>query len=251
MVAALALLALYYRRRAQIARYARANVSTPDDQRQAAFALAASIFTGVGRRNKDPHFLSRLLAPLGPSPVAVLSQGGCCSGIHRLFITALDTLGIASAQITVLRRVAPALAHCLVQVQVGDTSYLIDADYGVWLHDGQGRPLSLVDLQRGVVPVIEPFVADGVARYVGSDRSRPPGFPDREYYRFDYELTRTANWAEGPIRRIAYCVLKPLTRGGIDRLLLPPALEWPELLLAGTLCALALTMLVATQALTI
>ncbi len=247
--AAIALLSLYYWRRAQIARFARAIVSPSLDPRQVAFALGEAIFTGIGRRGKDPLFLTRILAPLGPSPVAVLRHGGCCSGIHRLFITALDTLGIPASQITVLRRVAPALAHCLVQVKIGDTPYLIDADYGVWLHDGCGRPLSLLDLQRGAVPVIEPFVAGGVARYVGSARTRPPGFPDRDYYRFDYELTRTANWAEGPVKRIAYFVLKPLTRGRIDRLLLPASLEWPELLLACALCTVAATMLVVAQTL--
>jgi hypothetical protein len=247
VTAALVLLALYYHRRLQVARFARAVVlPCGAAAHEVAFALGRAIFTDVGRLPKDPVFLSRLLAPLGASPVTVLRKGGCCSGLHRLYITALDTLGIRSAQVTVLRRVNPEHAHCFVQVRAGGSSYLIDVDYGVWFHDERGMPLGLSDLQRGVTPVIEPF-ASGVARYVGSAHTRPPGFPDRDYYRFDYELTRTANWAEGPVKRLAYFVLKPLTGGRIDRLLLPPALEWPELLLAVALCGCATLTLLAAR----
>lgn len=242
--AALLLLGLYHYRRVRIADFARRAVCDSSDPRDAAFALARAIFSGVGRRHKDPVFISTLLRPLGASPVTVLRHGGCCSGLHRLYITALDTLGIRAAQITVLRRVDPAHAHCLVQVAIHDTDFLIDVDYGVWLRHADGRPLGLIDLQRGISPAIEPFVFGQVAPYAGSSRTRAPGFPAVDYYRFDYELSCTANWAETALRRGVYAVLKPLTRGGIDRMLLPASLEWPELLLAFALCAGALGLFV-------
>jgi hypothetical protein len=242
--AALALLGLYHYRRVRIAEFARRAVCECSDPRDAAFMLARAIFSGVGRRHKDPVFISSLLRPLGASPVTVLRHGGCCSGLHRLYITALDTLGIRSAQVTVLRRVDPAHAHCLVQVAIGSTDFLIDVDYGVWMRHADGRPMGLIDLQHGIAPVIEPFVFGQVAPYVGSTRTRAPGFPAVDYYNFDYELSCTANWAESALRRGVYAVLKPLTRGGIDRLLLPASLEWPELLLAFSLCAGALAVLI-------
>lgn len=238
--AVLLLLGLYHYRRVRIAEFARRAVCGGSDPREAAFTLARAIFSSVSRRHQDPVFISALLRPLGASPVTVLRQGGCCAGLHRLYITALDTLGIRSAQITVLRRVDPARAHCLVQVAIADTDFLIDVDYGVWMRHADGRPMGLLDLQRGIAPVIEPFVVGQVAPYAGSTRTRAPGFPAVDYYRFDYELSCTANWAESPLRRGVYAVLKPLTRGGIDRMLLPASLEWPELLLAFALCVGAL-----------
>lgn len=243
-IAALILLGLYHFRRVRVAQFARRATSGINCPREAAFVLGRTIFSGVGRRHKDPVFVSRLLRPLGASPLAVLEHGGCCSGLHRLYITALDTLGIRSAQITVMRRVDPAHAHCLVQVAIGDTDFIIDVDYGVWLHRPDGGPMGLIDLQRGVTPVIEPFVFGAVAPYAGSTRTRAPGFPTVDYYRFDYELSCTANWAESALRRLVYAVMKPLTRGWIDRMLLPASLEWPELLLAFALCASALLVIV-------
>jgi len=90
--AALALLGLYHYRRVRIAEFAHRAVRECTEPRDAAFMLARAIFSGVGRRHKDPVFISSLLRPLGASPVTVLRYGGCCSGLHRLYITALDTL---------------------------------------------------------------------------------------------------------------------------------------------------------------
>jgi hypothetical protein len=240
LVAVLALLICYRRRRAVIAQFARQATQGTDCQRDAVFALGLSVFRMVERTAKDPFFVSRLFSPLGASPAAVLEKGGCCSGINRLFITSLDTLGIRSSQVTVFRRVAPAFAHCLAQVDVGAERVLVDVDYGVWLRHPDGSSLDVLTLRRGVVPTIEPFVADAVARYRNSERSRAAGYPDREYYRFDYELTRSANWAESGVRRVVYAVLRPLTHGRIDLLFLPPILEWPEVLLSIGVCMVAL-----------
>jgi hypothetical protein len=240
LAAMLALQICYRRRRAVVARFARLATQGVSCERDAVFALGLSVFRLVKRAPRDPHFVSRLFSSLGASPVAVLEEGGCCSGINRLFITALDTLGIQSSQVTVFRRSAPALAHCLAQVTVGAEKVLVDVDYGVWLRHPEGSALDVLSLRRGVVPTIEPFVADAVARYRDSEKSRTAGYPDREYYQFDYELTRTANWAQSAIRRVVYATLRPLTHGRIDLLFLPPILEWPEVLLSIGVCAVTL-----------
>jgi hypothetical protein len=247
-VAATALLCVYHLRRVRIAEFARRATLGSPSQRDAAFALATEIF-GEVKRGRDPAFLIPLLAPLGGSPTTILKKGGCCSGVHRLFITALDTLGIRAAQVTVYRRADPAAAHCLAQVAVEGASIIIDADYGVWYCHPDGGPIDLAGLRSGLRPAIVPFVLDRQAGYVDSSRTRSAGYPDREYYRFDYGLTRTANWAESRLKRACYAVLHPLTRGRVDYLLLPAILEWPEVLLAAALCG-ATILLLAARALT-
>lgn len=244
LLGAMASLCTYALRKRRIADFARRATQGSGSQRDAAFALGRVIFGAVKRRGRDPFFLSPLLAPLGASPCTILERGGCCSGICRLFITSLDTIGIGAAQITVFRRTAPAAAHCLAQVSADSANILIDVDYGVWLHRPDGEPIDLIGLRSGLRPVIEPFVLDRQASYADSSRTRSAGYPDREYYRFDYELTRTANWDETRMRRALHPLLQRLTAGHIDRLLLPPILEWPEILLAAVLCSAALCLLV-------
>jgi hypothetical protein len=244
-----ALLCTYQVRRRRIAEFARRVTRNSHSQRDAAFALARVIFGGVKRARRDPVFLVPILRQLGGSPTTILKEGGCCSGVQRLFITALDTIGIRAAQITVYRRADPAAAHCLAQVRVEGENIIIDADYGVWLRRPDGQPIDLSALRAGLVPTIEPFALECEAPFaeVRSDgkRSRPAGYPDREYYRYDFGLTRTANWAETRLKRIVYALLHPLTRGRVDCLLLPPILEWPEILLATALCFAAVGLLAA------
>lgn len=246
MAAAIGLLCAYRVRRQRIAEFARRATRGCQSQREIAFALATTIFAEV-KRGCDPAFLFPLLAPLGGSPVAILKNGGCCSGVHRLYIAALDTLGIRAAQVTVFRRADPAAAHCLAQASLDDANVLIDVDYGVWLRHPDGGPVDLAGLRAGLRPVIVPFVLDREAQSASGGHSRGPGYPDREYYRFDYGLTRTANWAESPLKRAVYAALYPLTGGRVDLLLLPPILEWPEVLLGGALCVLAVLLLAAHQ----
>lgn len=112
LLGAMTLLCTYHLRRRRIAEFARHLTQGIGSQREAAFALAREIFGGVKRRGRDPVFLSRVLAPLGASPVTILRKGGCRSGVHRLFITSLDTVGIRAAQVTVFRRADPAAAQC-------------------------------------------------------------------------------------------------------------------------------------------
>jgi len=244
LVGALTSLCAYRLRRRHIAAFARGATRGSACERDAAFALGRMIFAEVKRRRHDP-VLFPLFGALGASPSTILRKGGCCSGVHRLFITCLDSIGIRGAQITVFRRAAPAEAHCLVQVSADGANILIDVDYGVWLRRPDGRPIDLLGLRSGVTPVIEPFVLDRTASYADGQRSRPAGYPDREYYLFDYELTRTANWAETWMRRALYPLLYRLTAGRVDCLLLPPICEWPEVLVAAGLCAGALGLLVA------
>jgi hypothetical protein len=78
--------------------------------------------------------------------------------VHRLFITALDTLGIRAAQVTVYRREDPAAAHCLAQVRTESANMLIDVDYGVCLQHPDGGPIDLAGLRSGVRPAIHPFI---------------------------------------------------------------------------------------------
>lgn len=247
-VAAAALLCVYHLRKMRIAEFAKRATPSSRSQRDVAFALASAIF-GQVKRGRDPVFLMPLLAPLGGSPTTILEKGGCCSGVHRLFITSLDTLGIRAAQVTVYRRADPAAAHCLAQVTVESANILIDVDYGVWLHHPDGGPIDLAGLRSGVTPAAAAFVFDQQACSVDGARLRVAGYPDREYYRFDYSLTRTANWAEGRLKRALYAVLYPMTHGRVDCLLLPAVLEWPEVLLATALCGAAVILLLLARAL--
>jgi hypothetical protein len=242
-VFAIALLCVYRMRRLRIAKFARSATQGSQSQRDAAFALGRVIFGGV-KRGRDPAFLTPLLAPLGGSPTRILEKGGCCSGVHRLFIASLETIGIRAAQIVVYRRADDA-AHCLTQVRVDNADILIDVDYGVWLRHPDGGLLDLAGMRSGLMPTVERFVLDRQAPYVDSARTRSAGYPDGEYYRFDYRLTRTLNWTKSRLRRALYAILHPLTRGRVDCVLLPPVLEWPEVLLAAGLCGAAVALLAA------
>jgi len=238
-VLALALLETYRQRKLRIVRFARAATRGCRSERAAAFALARVIFAGV-QRGPDPVFITRMLVPLGASPAAVLDEGGCCSGIHRLFIACLDAIGIRSAQITLYSQ-GPRAVHCLAQVETAAARIIIDVDYGVWLKHPGGGAIGLADLQAGVSPTIEPFELHSQAHSVGeAEPPRPAGYPAHGYYQFDFSLTRTANWTKNSIRRSIYRALHRLTAGRVDCLLLPPILEWPEVLLAAAVTAVAL-----------
>lgn len=240
-VFALALLWMYRQRRLYIARFARGAIRGCHSDLDAAFALGRAIFSSV-KRGPDPVFLTRILAPLGASPTSVLEEGGCCSGIHRLFITCLDAIGIRAAQVT-LYRAGPEAAHCLAQVETATGRFIIDVDYGIWLKHPSGGPIGLAELRAGVSPIIERFVLDSQAHAVGgAEPPRSAGYPNHKYYHFDFILTRTANWTKSPIRRSLYGALHRLTKGRVDCLLLPPILEWPEVLLAIAFTTVELAM---------
>ena len=233
-----AMLVFAYRlRRARIAQFARSVTDGMGSQRDAVFALGRTLYLRI-KRGRDPTFLTRLLAPLGASPIAVLEHGGCCSGIHRLFTASLDAIGIRTVPITVYRLPGPVAAHRLVQVALSPTPLIIDVDYGVWYRHPNGRSLTITDLRAGVIPVIEPFVLDPEARRIQGKYSTPPGYPNTPYYAFDFRSTRTANWTKSPIRRAAYWLLQRVSRGRVNCLALPPICAWPEILLAAALSGL-------------
>ncbi len=247
------MLVIAYRlRRERVRQFARAVTQGARSQRDAVFNLARALFLEVERVDPDPIFLTKFLKPLGPSPIAVLKRGGCCSGIHRLFIASLDAIDIRAAQLTVYALPGPVARHCLVQVALNPAPLIIDVDYGVWYRHPNGGALGINDLHSGVTPVIEPFVLDPQARRRQLGRPTiPPGYPNVPYYAFDFRSTRTANWTKSRIRRATYRLLKHVTQGRVSSFLLPPICEWPEILLAGALCGLGVILLVGELARTL
>lgn len=179
----------------------------------------ASLISNRGKSNDDPPFISPLLKSLGGTASALIHHGGCCSGTSRLYILFLDSLGIRANQITVYHRSGNA-QHCLVEVHTADATLIADPVYGVFYTDPAGRALTLEDLQGGASVVYR--------RIPGTSRE---GYPDDDYYNFNFRLTKTANWTMSWGRRSAYLLLSRLTRGGIDRLRVPAILEWPQTLL--------------------
>lgn len=218
--------------------------------REDVFMLARFVFSRV-KRNRDPIFLAGVFRPFGGSPLAIWREGGCCSGIHRFFITCLDALGIRAAQVTLYHRSGP-WCHCLAQVRVDGRPMLIDVDYGVLYLDSAGEPIGLADLRAGSRPIITVF-AEGLLAPLceGYARDPRPGYPPSGYYDFDFEKTRTANWAKSLVRRAVHRILAPVTRGRIDRVLLSPVLEWPHMILAVCLVVAALMLLIVRQALAV
>jgi hypothetical protein len=238
LAASATLVIAYCLRRARIRQFAREVTKGAASQRDAVFDLGRTLFLEV-KNGPDPAFLTKFLAPLGPSPVAVLKRGGCCSGIHRLFIATLDAIDIRAAQISVYGPIRP---HCLAQVALTSGPLLIDVDYGVWYRHPNGGALGINDLRSGVTPVIEPFI-DTQARRVG--RHIRPGYPKCPYYDFDFCATRTANWTKTCGRRATYWLLQYLTQGRVDTFLLPPICEWPEILVAAVLFGIGVMCFVA------
>lgn len=164
----------------------------------------------------DPVFISPILRPFGASPDAVIQCGACCSGKSRLLILALAELGICSYQITVYHQDGHA-QHCLVEACLGNERLIVDPSYGIFYAAPDGQDVSLAELQRGVPPVHKPVSAD-----------RPWGYPDNPYYDFDYRATKTANWTATALRRFVYRTLRAIFGTSIDRLRVPPVLEWPH-----------------------
>lgn len=238
---------LYVARKRALGSFARSVTAGAASDQERMLLLGRALFAGVTRVPSDPFFVAGPLRVLGASPSTVLARGGCCAGIHRLYIASLATLGIRAAQVTVYNPGMAHAVHCLTEVRVAGVPHLIDVDYGVAYESAAGASLGLADLQRGARPVLRAFAAGLVARDA-SGASRPAGYPDDPYYAFDYALTKTANWTKSHWRRIAYRLLRRLTGGRIDRCRLPPALEWPEFVLAAGIAAPVLVFTVSDAA---
>jgi hypothetical protein len=202
--------------------------------RDAVFRVASKIFD-LPAPERDPIWMSRLLGPLGASPGAIIQAGGCCSGKSRLLIVCLAELGIRSHQVTLYHKHGHA-QHCLVEVRLPTERFILDPTYGIYLGDGASRGLSLIDLQRGAVPNPIPFTSSPGWGYPNDDDG---------YYDFDYAATKTANWTCSATRRAAYSVLRTATRGAVDRLMVPPWLEWPQNIGASVIAVLFLILATA------
>lgn len=213
----------------------------------AVLAVAKFIYANVTRA-KDPVFLTPLLAPLGGSPLAILRQGGCCSGIHRLFIACLGTIGIRAAQITLYPH-SGRWCHCAVQVTLRGTVCIIDVDYGVIYEGPRGEFMGLRDLRSGIVPSFRVF-ANGLSAPLcaGYYRDSSPGYPSSSYYDFDFCNTRTANWQKSWVRRRVYALLRVCSLGQVDSLFQPPLLEWPQMFVSVSGLCLALALFIARVA---
>ena len=223
----LALFAHYRRERRLIYRFALGATRGEKNAGRAALALAAVIHQRIPK-GKDHAFLGLAFPPLlGATPGSVLRHGGCCSGISRLYIIALRTLGIRAAQITLYHESGVG-RHALVEVRTGTDRWIVDPTYGLHYVDGTGRPLGLASLRAGVVPRFRPLIAN-----------ERDGYPPDPYYTFDYPRSKTANWTMTLGRRLTYAPLRFLTLGGIDTVRQPGILEWPQLLVA---CGAALAL---------
>jgi hypothetical protein len=226
-LAATGLLIHYYWEHRLVRRFAVGATRGERNPGRAALALATVIHERIPR-GKDHAFLGlEVPALLGATPVEVLRRGGCCSGLSRLYVLALRSLGIRATQVTLYHESGLA-RHALVEVSIGTDHWIVDPTYGFHYVDDGGQPLGLDALRAGVTPRFRPL-AEG-----GSD-----GYPLNNYYAFDYRRSKTANWTMTLSRRLTYPTLRLLTAGGIDTLRQPGFLEWPQLVVAsGVLAAL-------------
>jgi hypothetical protein len=149
----------------------------------------------------------------------VLREGGCCSGLARLYILTLDAFGIHAAQVTLYHRTGKA-QHCLVEVVIGAERILVDPLYGLRYRGSDGGAIALEDLRAGRRPSFDPLPF-----------SEATAYPSHRYYDFEYRATKTANWTKTSPRRVGYRVLEVLSNGGVDCWRLPPLLEWPQIIL--------------------
>jgi hypothetical protein len=191
-----------------------------------ALHLGGAIYTQAIRAADDPVFLLPLLRSLGGTPLSVLRQGGCCSGISRLYIVCLDLLGIRAAQVT-LYHITGRAQHCMVEVALSNRRLLIDPTYGFAFQSTAGEPLGIDDLRAGAVP-----------RFCSLPGSSRSAYPDNDYYQFAFAETRTANWTQTRLRRATYRTLRRVSGTWIDCMRLHPLLEWPQVLLLGALTSL-------------
>lgn len=220
-----ALIAHWAVERHRLRRFVRSLGPLPAEPRRLALEVAGRLFARPHRHDDLPYLLEAL-APLGATPGSLIAQGGCCSGMSRLYILCLSQLGIRAHQITLYHRAGHA-QHCLVEVVLPDGPLIADPIYGLSYTDEAGRPIGLEDLRRGATPRF--------ASLPHSDRSM---YPANDYYAFAFRLSRTANWTKSWCRRQTHGLLIPLTRGGVDRLRVPAILEWPQVLLGTILTAM-------------
>lgn len=193
---------------------------------ESTFATAldfAGLIYAHAPRSADPPFIPvAVLDILGGTPLSILRSGGCCSGLSRLYITGLGTLGIKAAQVALYHANGQA-QHALAEVSLGEEQRMvIDPLYGFYYVDHHGGPMTIEALRHGIKPHYRPLPG-----------SSEESYPANDYYNFDFSCTKTTNWTKTPVRRFAYRILRGLTAGKIDTMRQPLWMEWPQLVFAA------------------
>ena len=231
LVVSVGLLIHYWMEKKIIRDFAIRAVGGNNEPLKVALALAGEIFRIKKAWRSDQAFIPlTIFSALGKSPASILRMGGCCSDITRLTIVSLNALGFKAGSITVCTPLGEA-RHCLVEVSLGKHNVLLDATYGVYYVDELGRGLGLSHIQSGARP-----------SFASLPHSNKRGYPSGSYYEFDYRQSKTANWTQSRVRKAVYRVLVFVTKGTIDRVKQPAALEWPQLVLATSLAVFLVSM---------
>jgi hypothetical protein len=220
LIAISILLAHYWWEKRILSGFVHSNVPPSESTFATARDLAGLIHAQISRGGERPFIPIRALDILGATPVSILRRGGCCSGLTRLYITGLGTLGIKAAQVT-LYHAAGQAQHCLAEVSLGERRVLVDPLYGFYYVDIHGRHISLDALRRGIKP-----------QYRRLPHSADETYPANDYYNFTFSRTKTANWTKTWVRRSAYRILRVLTAGRIDTLRQPLWMEWPQVVVS-------------------
>ena len=183
----------------------------------------AGVIHAQAPRGEDPPFIPiRLLDILGATPVSILRRGGCCSGLTRLYITGLATLGIKAAQVT-LYHAAGQAQHCLAEVSLGEQRVLVDPFVWVLLRGYSWNALS--------PPCAPP---GGSSPNTEGFRTAPTRTtPRTTTTTLSFRTPRPPTGPRRRTRRTAYTILMVLTAGRIDTLRQPLWMEWPQLTVAA------------------
>ena len=220
----------YWSEKRSIGAVAHRSVPWSDSALTTALDLAGRVYVHISR-SEDPAFLPiAALDILGGTPMSILHRGGCCSGLTRFYITALATVGIKGAQVTLYHANGQA-QHALAEVSLGPQRVIVDPTYGFYYVDLQGKPIALDELRQGVKPHYRRLPHSQHRRFRGNRTDE--SYPANDYYNFDFSRTKTANWTKTSVRRFAYRILRVLTTGRIDTLRQPLWMEWPQLLVAA------------------
>jgi hypothetical protein len=231
----IAILLLSYRsEKRALCAFARSSVPSSATIFGRALDLAGRVYVQIPR-STDPRFIPvAALDIIGGTPISILRRGGCCSGLTRVYVTGLGTLGIKAAQVSLYHATGKS-QHALAEVSLGAHHVIVDPTYGFYYVDGHGTPIGLAELRQGIKPEY---------RKLPHSERRPPrglrtseSYPANDYYNFDFSCTKTANWTKTVVRRSAYRLLRVLTRGRIDTLRQPLWMEWPQIIVATSVAA--------------
>ena len=180
----------------------------------------AAVVHKMPRRLDTPFLPGRVFDILGGTPGGILQQGGCCSGLSRLYIAGLETLDIPATHV-ILYHASGVARHCLTEVSVEGKRFLVDPFHGFYYEDRDGQPVSIEALRLGRAPQYRSL--PGITR---------DAYPRNDYHDFAFTETKTANWTKTRLRRAVYWILSRLTAGRIATYRRPVWCEWPQLVVA-------------------